>query len=152
MPTDIRQQVVTAIDTRLKTILVANGYVTGIGANVDWYRLTEPLTANLPAIDLKDSDKIQWGGIGMHEHMLTVAADIYMQPTYSTADTTMRQAIADTIKCIGVDVTWGGLAADTFLPEETGLTIEQKEYCLVAIGFSFTIQFFTVAWDPYTAV
>lgn len=150
MPTDFRQQIVTAIDTRFKTILVANGYITGIGANVDWYRLSAPPVASLPAIDCRDTDAMSWAGAGMHEHKLSVASDIYMQPTYSSADTIMRQAIADIIKCIGVDPTWGNLAADTLLPDETGLTIEQKEYCLAAIGFLFIVQFFTNAWDPYT--
>ena len=145
-----RDGIITAIDTRMKTIKTTAGYETGIGTNVNWW-LMAPLDpdSDLPAICLKDRDRIEWSGIGEHLHSLEISAEIYIKPTYTAAAGTMRKAIADMIKCIGVDVTWGGLAQDTLLPPEDNLTIEQQEYCLIAVGFKFVVQFLTNAWDPY---
>lgn len=150
MATSKRDGIITAIDTRLKTIFVAGGYELNLGSNIYWW-IMRPLDpdSDLPAICLKDRDAITWSGIGEHLHELEISVEIYMKPAYTAAAATMRKAIADMIKCIGVDVTWGGLAQDTLLPPEETLAIEQQEYCFVAVGFRFVVQFLTNAWDPY---
>lgn len=149
MTTNKRQQIVTAIDTRLKTILTANGYETNIGATVVWWAMS-PIDQNLlPQILVKDTEKMDILGIGQHQHTLNIAVEIMLKPVYTAAASTMRQVIADLYKCIGVDVTWGGLAEDTSLPMESGLRIEQHEYCLVGVGYNFDVEYITNPWDPY---
>jgi hypothetical protein len=149
VPTNKRQQIVTAIDTALKTILVANGYETNMGAAVTWWAPAPIEAVTLPAVNAKDTDVTIWRSIGEHGHDLTVSVDIFLQPAYATADVEMRKAIADVTKCVGVDVSWGGLAQDTGLITENGLHIEQLEYCFAAVGLSFVVEFTTNAWDPY---
>jgi len=153
MATNKRQQIVTAIDTRLKTILTANGYETSVGASVVWWAMSPIDQDLLPQILVKDTERILRNdelGIGQHQHILNIAVEIMLKPTYTAAASTMRQVIADLYKCIGVDVTWGGLAEDTSLPVETGLRIEQHEYCLVGVGYNFDVEYITSPWDPYT--
>ena len=149
MATNKRQLLVTAIDTRFKTILTANGYETSVGATVVWWAMSPIDQDLLPQILLKDTEKMDILGIGQHQHIMNIAVEIHLKPVYTAAAETMRKVIADLYKCIGVDVTWGGLAEDTSLPVEMGLRIEQHEHCLVAVGYNFDVEYITNPWDPY---
>ena len=203
MTTNLRQQVVDAVDTRLRTILTTGGYETNIGAAVKWWEPADIDPDVLPVICCRDIDRpVIWAGMGEHLHELDIMVEVYLKaahtawaaqnytagqvivygtnnkiylcilstttsqvPTNATywrevsttyaAAVTLRKVIADLIKCIGVDPTWGlneagmQLAQDTLLPDEGQLHIQQQEHMFVAIGWRFAVQFITEKWNAY---
>src|SRR3990170_6560821 len=57
-----RQQIVSALDTRLKTILTTGGYETNLGNNVKWWR-QEPFADTESGISCEDSEAApEWLG------------------------------------------------------------------------------------------
>jgi hypothetical protein len=143
----IRQKIVEAVDTRLKTILTASNYATDLGKSVKWW-LSRLDTAALPAIVCRDrlappENNIRW------RRKLIIEMEIFLSQT-STPDEEMRKALADIETCIGTDVTFGGLADDTELFESEKMTMDDWDSVIVASGFYIAIEFETEPWNPRT--
>lgn len=141
-----RQQIVTAIDARLKTILISNGYETNVGNNVyEWWSM--PLIeSELPGLIYRDTQEIEALSIGYHIHTLTIEIDAFVVGSNSPSD--LRKLIADVIISIGVDETWGELAEDTRPVEET-IQIEQEERKIAAVKIKIEIDYRTGIFNPY---
>lgn len=109
----IRQQLVTAVAARLATILIANGYRTDIGAHVEEWD-TVPMDRNVETLLLEyrdaEEDRVD-ETVGGQDMRLPVTIRIRTAGSASLAE--MRKMVADVVKAIYVDVTWGGLANDT---------------------------------------
>lgn len=148
MTESIWQQIITAVDTRFKTILITpGGYKTNIGANVFWWKPTSLDLADLPAMNCRDKPQMREVGAGVYDETLNI--EIEAACTGSTTPEDMRKIAADLDKCIGVDEMWSGLAEATDLNIET-LSVEQNENKIGQVKATVTIQYRTIRFDPLT--
>lgn len=140
---NIRQQIMTRVDTLLKTILTTDGYETNMGSRVyEW--LSYPLDEEaLTACSYKDTDLITKIGSTHWKHTLTVEVLLF-----ANTPATIRQMIADCIKAFGTDLEWGNLALSTNLIAETN-GVEQKNKKILVANLTFEIVFHTLAYDSY---
>lgn len=151
MAINLRQRLVDAIMTRLQTITVANGYETNLGARVYEWRTT-PLGADeMPGLIFRDTDEVipQTGLV--EEHEITLEIEMYASSGVATPATT-RKAIADVIKCVGADVTFGGLAQDSVPHPEESIAFEHKDKIVGGVMLKFKVKYLSYRFDPYTIV
>jgi len=148
MTTPIRQQLMDAVNTQLKTILTANGYNSQLGRNVFEWREASLEGDELPGIVYRDREEAAAVTIGAHEHRLVL--EVVVMLSGEEAPTLVRQMIADVITCIGTDRQWSTLAEDTapFNDEEIEIEHGGKKYAGISLKFVITYQ--TLPFDPYT--
>jgi hypothetical protein len=155
MATAIRQQVVTQLDTLLKTIKTP-AYNLNLGRNVSWWRPNElPLqVSELPAICCKDTNETTVRAMGQHEHALTIEAVIALESTDTGA--TARQAIADLVKALGTNVSpnvcLGGYAEDINPIESEVFEVVQEGIKGYGVAVKFQVIYATRPFDPYTQI
>lgn len=150
MADPIREQIVQALLTRLKTIVTGNDYNTDIGLNV-FRALRRPLEAHeLPAIYLLEGDESE-SEINFGFDRYNFGISIQARVTFDDGDDWMRIGtlmIADVIKCLGVDQTLGGLALDIRM---TSNQVGEAEEKVRAVGadISVEIDYRTQHLNPY---
>jgi hypothetical protein len=149
MTTSIRQQIITAVDTRLKTITTVNGYNTNLGNNIFEWRDAPLQESELPGAVYRDLQQTTVMAVGYHEHALALEILILLSGT--EAATTIRKLIADVIKCVGTDRTWGTLAEDTLPVSDEEIAIEHAGKKIGGISLKFIIQYVTKPFDPYNS-
>lgn len=140
----------TAVKTRLQTITTANGYYTAIGSKVYEWRLTSFEDSDLPGIDIRDTEdliinELTAGNYNKHDHILTVQ----IQVNYSSATTPAlaRKMIADVLKAISTDLTWGSIAYNTTIADEPiTMDLEQREGTYGSALIKINIFYRTTAW------
>ncbi len=147
-----RQQICTAIDTRLKTILVSNGYETNLGNNVYEYWQVALEEDELPGVIWKDSAETSVPLVSdTQDRLLTI--ELILQAAGSDAPKQLRKMIADIEKAIktdGTGITWGGLAIDTDpINMSEAFEIEHKERRIGACKLNFIIKYRTGYLNPY---
>ena len=121
-----RQQLIDALDARLKIIKTANGYLTNLGNNVFEWRVTNLNSIEFPACIYRDvSNTKQDGAIGSFRWALNIEIQLVTDGETSAAE--VRKLIADVYKAIGTDITWGGLAVTTEQPDSDEMDVEQHE-------------------------
>lgn len=153
MPNSIRQIILTALDTRLKAILIASGYETDLGLSVFEWRTTEFQATELPGITWRDyaaSEAVPitiMGASSKVEQALDVEMDIMVQDGPDTGST-IRKCIADVQKAIGIDPTWGGLAVGT---DDSGNETmrDQAGKITGSVTMRIRITYRTKAWNAY---
>ena len=111
-----RKDILAAVAARLATILTANGYRTGIGAHVtEWDTVPMDQTVETLLLEYRDEEEDRIDvTVGQQDMVLPVS--IRVRTAGATALATMRDIIADMVKCMidpDLDPTWGGLANDT---------------------------------------
>lgn len=154
MATLKRKSILDALEVRLKTITVANGYRTPLGSDVKIYRMDVPRpdstgTAKLMA-DIRDSGQEPMGqAVNSPQNGLdwSLIIDITVYGWYggSTADV-IRNAISDIYKAIGTDITFGGLAWQTVaLGDE--IDVEQEAYKLGVGLVKIAINYRNAFWS-----
>jgi len=141
-----RQQIVSKVIEKLKTITTANGYNIQIGDKVYDWQVTPATVDDLPAIFVRDLDDTIDITIGLHEHNLAMNLEMLLKD--STTPEQAREGIADMVKLVGQNITWGGLAEDTRLAGED-LIMEQHEKKLASAMLRINIQFLTEPFNPY---
>lgn len=150
MADSVRQIIMSAIDTRLKEILVSGGYETNIGLNVfDWRN--EPLEeGDLPALIYRDvACATEITSLNHFVHRLSI--NILAAVSGSTPMATIRKIIADIDEAIGKTPTWGGYALNTErISDESEIQIGDKKYAGCQI--SILVTFRTLGWDDFTKV
>ncbi len=140
-----RQSIIDAIDTQLKTILIANGYDTDLGSNVFEWRQVPLQESELPALIYRDvTSEIEIIVLDRHTHILNLEVEVKTQPG-STSGSLARKMIADVIKAIGVDHTWGALAIKTD-PVSSEIVFEQHEKIITGAIINFEITYRTDLW------
>jgi hypothetical protein len=150
MADSVRQDIIDAIDTRMKAILITGGYETNIGQNVfDWR--AEPLEEDdLPALIYRDLS-VETEVVSFATFVHKMVFSIMVACASSTPMTTIRKIIADIDKAVGVDHTWGGLALMTErISDESGVEINERKYAGCQIVFN--VIFRTLAWNDYTKI
>ncbi len=108
-----RQQIVDAIQARMKTISKANSYSADI-KTVDVWNLRALEDNSLPAIQIRDiTDQLPADGIGggRRDHVLNVI--IGVQFSGDTSDIQARELLGDVLTAIGEDETFSDLAYRT---------------------------------------
>jgi hypothetical protein len=145
MADSIRQQIITALDTRLKLIKTTGGYKTNAGNNVfDW--LDRDLAdTELDAIIYRDrTDDIQHNLIDVYTHKVRVEIEAKAKSAATTASQ-IRKIMDDILKAIGVDDTWGGLAQDTN-PLSTEIDIQKSDKIAGEAKINIEIEYDASKW------
>jgi len=139
----IRQQIVDAVLTRLRTITAANGYGFDLSGTVDEWPGTKISPNKLPAAIVSDPD----GGIddagvsGRLDHKMAIEIELIVKGTPSI----VRALVGDVFKAIGTDPTWSGLAVDT---TATGvqLAVEQHEHLFSGAQINLSVAYRSAQW------
>lgn len=146
--TSIRQQLIDALETRLKTIQVANGYETDIGLNVNVWHTTDFQESELPAIDIRDvSESVEVRG---GNHICTLTVEVEAKVSGSTSGVTMRDILADIIKAVGTDSTFTNLAQDTRPLQNDSFGFGKQDKSIASIQMTFEMRYLVKAFKPYT--
>ena len=149
-----RQSIITAIETRLKTIVAAqtvtmyggtsHTYATTLTGHVFTWKTAPFQYSEVPGVNIKDErDSISRFSIGLDDHNMVVSIE-----AFAANDTALRSLIADIIACIGSDVTWGGLAEDTKPIGDETFAVEQKGKTIAGCKMYVTVEFATGLWNP----
>lgn len=146
MADSTRQDIVDAIDTRLKTIKTTAGYKTNAGNNVfDW--LDRDLAdSELDAIIYRDKSSVM-DMSDFDSKMSSVIVEIEVK-TKSTTTTAaqVRKMIEDVYKAIGTDETWGGLALQT-MPKTDDINVQQSDKITGSGTIMIEIQYESAKWS-----
>lgn len=147
-----RQQIITAVDTRLKTIKTTAGYQTNAGNAVyDWLHRQMSATSLLAIVYRDSEESIEAetvGTIGYHRRELNMELEI-MVANGSTTMETMRKVLADIETAIGTDTRWSGLAIRTN-PGRSRIEVDQESKIVSGGLLTFSIVYQTRAWNAYT--
>ncbi len=142
-----RQSIIDTIDTQLKTILTANGYDTDLGSNVFEWRQVPLQASELPALIYRDAmSETEIIVLDKHTHKLTLEVEVKTEPG-AIDGTLARKMIADVVKAIGVDHTWGALAIKTD-PLNSEIIFDEggKEKIISGAIINFEIMYRTDLW------
>jgi len=148
MPASIRQQIIDAVETRLKTIKVANGYETDIGLNVNVWHVTDLQEPELPAIDIRDtSESIEVRG---GNHICTLTIEIEAKVSGASSGVSMRDILADIIKAVGTDPSFSGLVQETKPLQNDSFGFGKQDKTIASILMTFEMRYLVKAFKPYT--
>lgn len=131
MPDTIRQQIISAVDAKFKTILTTNGYFTNLGQNVtEWDRrpLAAEETFRLTYRD-EEEGRVQ-ATVGEQDIGLMLTIWVLAKSGTSAAD--IRKMIADVAKAMYADPSWSNLASDTL--QDGAVKLDKDEAADVASG------------------
>ena len=141
-----RQDIITGLKAQLATISVANGYNTNMGSNVVEWRLSPISDAQLPMVEIRDSESNVSEDMNnvLSNKTLDIAITVYN--TVSTAGTTARLYIEDVLKAISTDLSLGGAAYDL---NEGVSTIEasQDSDIIIAAIVNITAEYQVNKWS-----
>ena len=150
-----RQRLVAEVDTRLKTILTANGYLTNLGSNVKhWY--TGTLSED--ALAYRDVDLSPGEGEAYNTDFWTLTFNVEVALLSGNATPEMaRKVFADIYKALGTDELWTITVTD---PDDTELAtktsylgdvmeVEHEQQKVFSPTLSFAIDFNTTSFDPF---
>lgn len=148
-----RQQIITALDTLLKTILKSRLYETDIGLSVFRHRTEDWQVSELPGVDLRDGEEIVT--VRGQNHVYDIDIELEIKTVGDTAETVNRAAIADVQKAIGVDLAVGlgflGGLAQKITPVSNGsFDFDKKDKKIGSSTMSMTIQYITKAFQPFS--
>ena len=148
--TSKRQQIVTAIDTRLKLITITNGYETNAGNNVYEFWDIALEDDELPAIIWRDGAEDSDLLVNTTQDR-TLTVELILQTLGATAPAILRKLIADVEKAILVDNTWGGLVIFTSVMNVIDtFDVEHKDRRIGACRTRFTVLYRTGYLNSYS--
>lgn len=142
----IRQSIITALDTRLRTITIANGYQTNAGQRVfDW--LDRDLAdTELDAIVYRDpANEISQETFSQVDNRVRVEIEVKTKSA-STTGAQVRKLIEDVYKAIGTDETFGGLAHEA-QPVSENIDIQQADKIMGSATLVIDIYYMTTKWS-----
>ena len=148
MADTIREQILQAVVTRLKTITVANGFNLDIGDKVFRARPTGDDSV-LPWAVLWDSSEAATRQYGLRVVTMDIVVEILSKYTLVTgASQVGNQALGDILKAMPESDAWGGLARDT--KYQAGQTAFPSDGDTTAgVKVSFSIEYTTGLNNPY---
>lgn len=121
----IRQQIIDAVDTQLRTIQVTNGYRTDVGTNVQEWDLTQldPENETDGRLEYRDEEQARVD-LTVGEQTMGLVLVIRILTPGSTSAADIREMIGDVAKAMYEDPTFGSLADDT---NQDGAALLDKE-------------------------
>lgn len=146
MADSIRQQIITALDTRLKTITKAKGYGTDAGKNVfDW--LDRDLAdSELDAIVYRDpSNEIADETFNQTTNRLRLEIEARTKAAATTA-AQIRKIVQDIYAALGTDEKFGQLAYQTLQVGET-IDIQQQDKIMASATITLDVYYITQKWS-----
>jgi hypothetical protein len=143
----IHQDIIDAIDIRLKTILISNSYNTDIGNSVFHWRNTNLTEADLPGIIYRDSavnDKEENAITGgwITKFLIEIVG---FDTLAGTTPARMRLITQDIYDAIRVDDLWGGLVHDT-TPVSDEIDIQNKDKISGMASVIIEIDYLASKW------
>lgn len=143
----IRQQIIDAIQPRFEGITVNNGYQTDVGRNVFLWRETPLESEELPGVVFRDKTvKKLEETFGAVIYDLPIEVVVFMAESGTTTDE-LRKAVADILKAIAVDVSWGAIAEDTQIPDSDSMDIDHGDKIRGGIQFEFSVLYSADRWS-----
>lgn len=106
----MRDQIMLAVENRLRDILQINGYNTNLGSNVFPWELADIPDTSRPAVTCRDVSREIIQHVASHMHKLTIELEMFPLSTDAAPADSIRLFIQDVVNAIGTDTTWGGLA------------------------------------------
>lgn len=142
-----KENIISAVLTRLATITTANGYNSNAGNNVDESRDVKYKDTELPAINVNESSDtiIEVSNSLYHTRLLELEIEIIANGTL--APTELRKVEADVFKCVGVDETWSGYAIQTMPGDVNTSYSEHEENKIIGKTITIGIQYRITAWQ-----
>ena len=141
------QAIVSAVLQKLGTIKTTSGFETNAGSNVFEWRANPLEEGEMPGIMLRDTFPEEVLTVGAHEHLLLIELFVFTCGTDAT--TQARQVVADIVKVMGDDRSWGGLAEDTTPAPGGGLGTEVANQVFAVAMKPFYVLYVTKPFDPY---
>jgi len=142
----IRQQIITALDTRLKTILVVNDYKTNAGQHVFDWEDRDLDDSELEAIIYRDPGNGRTQATVVEfDNKMVVEIEVKAKAGVETAKR-IRKMIEDVFRAIGTDETWGGLA-DCTTPVGEKIDIQKSDKIIGAGTIFIEIEYRTEKWQ-----
>lgn len=141
----IRQQIMEAYEDQLQLIVAGATYNTSLGTNINEDKgipFADGVTLGLIYRDTNDAIAQTFGN---QEHSLTVVNEILCVGT--AAD--KRKTVADVYKCLGANLTLGGLCEDILPQPDESIEIEHANRKAYWITIKVVIQYVTGNWNPY---
>jgi hypothetical protein len=143
-----RQQIVDAVKARMLLIRTAGGYATDIGADQTEWNVTGKAPNELPSHEVRDEIEeavVDKPNSGLYERRLelTVIAALVEDGAGATK---ARLALADIIKAVGTDTTWGGLAKFT-LPLQEQISVAEEGQRISTVIVTFVVVYFRKPWE-----
>lgn len=142
-----KQNIITAVLTRLATIKVSAGYNSDAGNSVDESRSTKYKETELPAININESGDTILEESNNNWHTRLLELDIEIIANGNLAADELRKVEADVFKCIGVDETWSGYAIQTLPGDVTTNYSEHEENKIIGKTITIGIQYRIIAWQ-----
>ncbi len=136
-----RQDIITALEARLQTITIANGYNTDAGGRVFVWRTAQVEPAEAPCLLVEDTklkrkyDTVM-GQVHNRLHCAVLAVMVGQD------DEAARVLEADIIKCLGTWQTAGGLA-DRLLVVESDIAMEPHGKIIGAALSAVEVEYYT---------
>ncbi|MDI6808263.1 MAG: hypothetical protein QME66_04680 [Candidatus Eisenbacteria bacterium] len=150
----IDELIMRAILAGFGGIRVENGYNSDLGEHVfEWREEAVPETL-LPCINFQDTKQGTFIAAQEHEHTMTVEGELLLGSKETSLQKIeppqmLRLMLADITKCLGANLTWGGLAEDTTVPSEDSIVMLHQGKKLVGAKFSFQVTYLTEPFNPY---
>lgn len=115
-----RQKIITALDTQLKRISVANGFQTALGSSVEEWRVLPWEESDLPALSYRDTGAELVESDNFYAKK-KLNLEVSITVSGSTTLVNIRKTIGDVLEALDYDRTLGGYA---YMIEYDGDTIE----------------------------
>jgi hypothetical protein len=122
-----RADIMAAFVTRMQGITIVGGYATDIGKKVTEWKLTPYGASETEGLDIKDVGNTpdpDFAASGVWAWRMKIKV-LVLAVKGTTTGTYIRSVIADILKAVGTDITWGGLAITTHQPEDNMVVDEQ---------------------------
>lgn len=138
----VRQQIIDAVETRLKTITTANGYATQIGSKVYVWRKSPLANTELPAVLVQDmAAQVDEEIIGQFTHRLAVRCAVFTSSATSPAQA--RAALNDLVTALFTDPFWSGLAEGGTTVASHDIMVEHDNNLVCAASVDIDIVYRT---------
>ncbi len=137
-----RQDIIDAIETRMKTILTSGGYATNVGQRVSVWPTTPMAETALSELAIYDHDAevMETGIIGQSRHELLVDIEVIIPGSDSRTD--VRKALADINKALWSGLSLGGLCEPITILSN-GINFEQAAKVLGAGIVKIRVPYYT---------
>lgn len=152
MPT-VRQNIWDAVITQLKTITVANGYVTAIGTKVDEWRtdydaMVKEELPRLNVLDVTGSGEPITLNTPIVERTIQITIEGFVSGTGTDgAADNARALLGDIQKALFVDQTFGGFAQQVVIGDDN-MVVARGNRIYGACEVKVEIQYNTNGYNP----
>jgi hypothetical protein len=143
-----RQRIVEELISIFEKNTKLYGHKTNLGSNVFEWKTTDFQEADLPGMNLRDTDETVEVKGSNHYYTLTIEIEAKVQASTSTA--TAREVIADIMTIIGQNCSLGGLTTNIKPVENELLDFEKANKKFGTILMKFEVQYITKAFQPYS--